>query len=631
MAEIKGGLGKSIFSAGGLILVLVILILANVIIARANLRWDATEDNLYSLSDGTKNILSGLEKDVIIKVFYSKSNVNIPLNIKTYSGRMLDFLSEYEYHSNGRVTVEVYDPKPDSEEEEWAQKYGLQGAVLPAGEKVYFGLVAVCEDQEESIAMMDPTGEAHLEYDMTRIISRVHANKRPKIGVISGHPVFGSPQTQFGMQNPAGQMEQWLFISELKKLYDVKELAALEPFSIDPDIDLIIIIHPKNFSDGIHYAIDQYVLKGGNLIVLVDPLSVMDMSQGMAKSSSMDKLFGAWGVRMDASKAVVDMNYPTKLRNQRGEVEDNPMWISVPQQALSRENLITSGLETMLLPVAGALEKIPESMTDYEPLLQSSATVSLVDAFKSRFGVSDLRKDFKSSDKKVDLAVKISGIFTTAYPEGKPAAKDGKGKEAKPSDGMTGNKTEASLKEGVKNSTIIIISDTDFIYDGYYVQKQNFLGFDLSSIFNDNLNFMLNSSEVLSGAEALIGIRSRGIHARPFTRVRELEKKAQAKWLSREQELVRSAENTNRILKELEQKKDASQKLIMSEEQESEIEKFQKEKIRLGRELKIVRRNLRADIESLGVRVKVLNIFLVPFLVCLAGSLYALYRKKKSI
>jgi len=631
MAEIKGGLGKSIFSAGGLILILVILILTNVIIARANLRWDATEDNLYSLSDGTKDILSDLEKDVIIKVFYSKSNVSIPLNIKTYSRRMLDFLSEYEYHSNSRVTVEVYDPKPDSEEEEWAQKYGIQGAVLPGGEKVYFGLVAVCEDQEESIAMMDPTGEAHLEYDMTRIISRVHANKRPKIGVISGHPVFGSPQNQFNMQNPAGQMEPWLFISELKKLYEVKELAATEPFVIDPDIDLILIIHPKNFGDGIHYAIDQYVLKGGNLIVLVDPLSVMDMSQGMMKSSSMEKLFTAWGVRMDASKAVVDMNYPTRLRNQTGQIEDNPMWLSIPQKALSRENLITSELETMLLPVAGALEKIPGKTVDYEPLLQSSASVALVDAFKSRFGVGDLRKDFKSSDKKVDLAVKISGVFTTAYPEGNPAAKASTVKDTKTSNEEKISQTPVSLTKGVKSATLIIIADTDFIYDGYYVQKQNFLGFDMSSIFNDNLNFMLNSSEVLSGAEALIGIRSRGIFARPFTKVRELEKKAQAKWLAREQELVRSAESTNRILKELEQKKDASQKLILSEEQESEIEKFQKEKIRLSKELKIVRRNLRADIESLGIWIKVLNIFLVPFLVCVAGSLYALYRKKKSL
>jgi ABC-type uncharacterized transport system involved in gliding motility auxiliary subunit len=167
------------------------------------------------------------------------------------------------------------------------------------------------------------------------------------------------------------------------------------------------------------------------------------------------------------------------------------------------------------------------------------------------------------------------------------------------------------------------------LFDGYYVSRQNFLGFEMAQIFNDNLNFLLNASEMLAGGQSLIKIRSRGKFERPFTRVQALEQKAQTRWLDREQELLRKIDATNQKLQEIEQRKDASQKLILSAEQEAEIQKFQEEKLRINRELKGVRRNLRADIEALGATVKVINIFLMPLVVCIAGIGYAVYRRKR--
>lgn len=615
---------KSLFSVGGLILLLAILVLINIIFSRVNIRWDLTGDKLYSLSDGTKKILKHMEQDVTIKYFYTSDNENTPVHIKNYAKRVEDFLYEYENYSSGKVIVEVLNPKPDSEEEDWANKYGIEGNNMPMGDKIYFGLVAMAADQEESIPMLDPTREEQLEYDVTRIISRVQAPKKQKIGIISSLPIFGNPQAQFMPQQPQG-MQPWLLVNELKKNYDVSQINVNET-SIESDIDVLLAIHPKGLSDGLQYAVDQYVLKGGNLVVFVDPFSISDPVQGQQpRSSSLKKLFTAWGVEFDDNKVVIDFDYPTKLRTQTNQVEENPMWLSVNNQAFNTDNIVSGQLESVLMPVAGAIKKAADSKYEYESLIQSSANSSMTDAFRARFGGGkQFRRDFKASVDKYDLAARVRGKFKTAFPAGKPKTDDDSDKDDKK------DKADAAhLTDGEVTSTIIIVADADMLSDNYYVSQQNFLGFKIARMFNDNLNFLLNASEMLTGSEALISIRTRGKFERPFIKVQELEKKAQARWLAREQELIRKVEETNQKLRQFEQQKDASQEVIISAKQEEEIKKFQEEKLRINKELKDVRRNLRADIESLGATVKFINIFLMVFIVAISGSFYALYRRKK--
>lgn len=627
MSDRGKGFNRSLFSVGGLVLILLILVLLNFIFSKVNLRWDATEDKLYSLSAGTHKILSGLQGDVVLKVFYSKSVVNVPAHIKNYAKRMLDFLGEYEQSSNGRVSVEVYDPKLDSNEEEWAQKYGLEPVDLPTGDRIYFGLVAVSADQEEVIKMMDPAGEQRLEYDITRLIARVQKPNKPKIGVLSGLPVLGQGPNPY-----TGQPQQppWQFVTELQKTYEVSPVdpAAKE---IEGSIDLLLIIHPKSFSDALVYAIDQYVLRGGNAIVLVDPFSTLDGSPGSVKASSLDKLFKAWGVGMASDKVLADLGYSTRVRTRSGEVEDNPFWLSLPPGAFNPDNIITSKLEKIILPAAGMLSNTAGDRYNYEFLLRSSPESMPLEGFKVRQTANEIRREFKSTQQTYDLAVKISGIFETAFPDGKPAAQETDAdKQVKAASDKKDASAAPALKKGKKSATIVIVADSDFLYDGYYVQKQNFLGFEIARIFNDNLNLLLNTTEMLSGGQELISIRSRGKFEKPFTRVSALEKKAQLKWLDREQELMRKVDETNKKLEQLEQQKDASQKLIISKEQEAEIQKFQAEKLRIRKELKTVRRNLRADIEDLGVAVKLINIFLIPLMVCVAGVAYAVYKGRRS-
>jgi ABC-type uncharacterized transport system involved in gliding motility auxiliary subunit len=621
----KKPIGKTVFSVGGAVLVLVIVVAINILVSRTTLRWDATADGLYSLSQGTRTILAELDQDVAFKVFYSRHVVNVPAQIKTFAQRMIDFLSEYEQHAKGRISVEIIDPKPDSEEEEWAIKYGMKGLSLPTGEPLYLGLVAVAADQEETIPFLDPTREMRLEYDLTRMITRLMTPDRMKIGIFSSLPVFGAAAMNMVMGGGRPDMEPWFFIQELGKSYDLIDIAG-DADRIDPTVDLLVLFHPRNMSDTLAFAVDQFILGGGNAIVFADPLSLMDDPR-MGPGGSVPKtLFEAWGITMDAGQAIADYNYATRLRAQDNQVETNPMWLSTQPGAFNTDNLITANLESMLLPVAGAIEVLPDSPVAIEPLILSSPNNQMVDAASHMMDVEILRRDFSPSGVVRNLAVHLSGRFPTAFPEGRPVVDSAAG----PTDSETdAAESDRPLKEGTAASVIVVVADSDLLYDGYYLSQQNLLGYTISNIFNDNLNFLLNACEMLTGNPALIGIRSRGTVERPFTRVQALELKAQDRWLSQEQALVRQVEETNATLRLLEQQKDASQRAILSEEQEQEIARFQEEKLRINRELKTVRRNLRAEIEQLGAVVKFLNIFFIPLLIGIGGVLFAIVRRRK--
>ena len=621
----KKPIGKTVFSVGGAVLVLVIVVAINILVSRTTLRWDATADGLYSLSQGTRTILAELDQDVAFKVFYSRHVVNVPAQIKTFAQRTIDFLSEYEQHAKGRISVEIIDPKPDSEEEEWAIKYGMKGLSLPTGEPLYLGLVAVAADQEETIPFLDPTREIRLEYDLTRMITRVMTPDRMKIGIFSSLPVFGAGAMNMVMGGGRPDMEPWFFIQELGKSYDLIDIAG-DADRIDPTVDLLVLFHPKNMSDTLAFAVDQFILGGGNAIVFADPLSLMDDPR-MGPGGSVPKtLFEAWGITLDAGLAIADYNYATRLRDQNNQVETNPMWLSTQAGAFNTDNLITANLESMLLPVAGAIEVLPDSPVAIEPLILSSPNNQMVDAASHMMDVEILWRDFSPSGVVRNLAVHLSGRFPTAFPQGRPVVDSAAGPTEPETDAA---ESDRPLKEGTAASVIVVVADSDLLYDGYYLSQQNLLGYTISNIFNDNLNFLLNACEMLTGNPALIGIRSRGTVERPFTRVQALELKAQDRWLSQEQALVRQVEETNATLRLLEQQKDASQRAILSEEQEQEIARFQEEKLRINRELKTVRRNLRAEIEQLGAVVKFFNIFFIPLLIGIGGVLFAIVRRRK--
>jgi len=482
--------------------------------------------------------------------------------------------------------------------------------------------VFLAADQVGKIEFMDPAKEELLEYDITRTILRLQNPRKKVIGVISGLPVFGNPA--YARMGQPGAGSEWLFITELKKTYDVKEI-PLTSTSIDSAPDLLLIIHPKNISEKLQYAIDQYVLSGGKAMVFVDPYCVSDTSRQSfmgPPSSSLSRLFKAWGVLFDARKVVADFDQATPVRTRENRVERSPVMISARNEALNSGNVVTAGLENMLFPLAGAVKKAKDSSFEFEPLVRSGEKANLVEAFKAGMGLNVIMKEFVPGKERLYLCARVSGKFKTAFPEGPP--KDEKDKEKKEQ-----KTTETRLTEGRKTSNIIIVGDADLLADRFYVQHGQFLGVTISKVFNDNLNFLANGCETLTGSNDLIALRTRGRFERPFEVVLDLQRKAQERWLSKEKELTKQAEETNRKLRELGSQKDPSQKLIISPEQEKEIAKFREQKVRINRELKQVRKNLRADIEDLGNILKTINIFLMPFCVAVAGLLFAFTRHRR--
>ena len=625
MAKEKGyDYKRMLISVTGLAVLFLILIFVNIILSYATIRWDVTEDNAYSLSDGTKHILSSMTEPVTIKFFYSKSNPDIPANIKVYAKQVEDFLSEYGHVGKGQIKVEMVDPKPDSDEEEWAEKYGIQAMRTQAG-KIYCGLVFVSADQEDVIPWLDPAKEQVLEYDLSSIIQGLQAQKKKVVGVISSLPVLGTRGRAMAPGQPPGK--EWLFVTEMKKIYDVREI-SLSVQEIDPTLDLLLIVYPKNTGPQLEYAIDQYVLSGGKALVFVDPLCVSDRVQGQqqfmrSSGASLDKVFKAWGISMNSAKAIADFGQPTRVRAGNNSMEDNPLMISARGEAFNKKDVVTAGLESMLFPVAGAIRKTGDMDYEFEPMVESSKNAAMTNAFNAYLGVDAIKKGFVPAGERFNIIARIRGTFKTAFPEGAP--------RSEVPEAISPEKPKRPhLKEGEKATTLIIVSDADMLANQFYVQQRNFFGMAISEMFNDNLNFLSNASEILTGSDDLIGLRSRGKFERPFTAVLELKKKAQKRWLANEKELVNRVDETNKKLRQLEKQKDVSQKMIISPQQEAEVARFKEERQKINRELKQVRKNLRAEIEDLGARLKGINIFLMPFLVSVIGIGFAIYKQRKT-
>ncbi len=615
--------------AAGLALLLVIIGAANLIIANLRLRVDLTAEKLYTLSPGSKKVLGQLQNPVVLKFYFSSSSAEMPMGLKTYAGQVQDLLKEYEIAGKGRVTLEAFDPKPDSDSEEWAQRYGIepqQTSML--GQPVYFGLVAVCGETEQVIPGFNPRAEATLEYDVTRLITRVAWPEKPVLGVMSSLSVLGAPQNPMMMMQRRQQPDQgWAAFKDLRKDYTVREVKT-DAEEIAGDIKTLIVIHPKDLSDKTLFAIDQFVLRGGRLIVCVDPFSVADfeanqqqqnpmmmqMGGGAAGPSTLGKLFDTWGVGFDTTKVVADMSCATKLNGGNGRIEDNPAFLSLAAPNMKKNDLLTSQLSQVMMPFAGALTGTGSKEIEFTPLITTSAdNACLIDQMNAQFGMSAMRAQLKPDGTKRVLAARLQGAFKTAFPNGV--------------EGGATNSVPNHLTSGT--STVMIFADSDFLCDRFCVQMMNSLFGAVAQPINDNLTLFANTVEQFAGREELIGVRSRGQFNRPFAKVDALEVEAMKKWQSQEEQLEKTLQETQQRLAELQKQKSGNERMILSKEQQDELEQFRKTQADTSKQLKAVRKNLNRDIEHLGLTLKVVNIALIPLLVIGFGLYRGIQRKKR--
>ncbi|MDP6490703.1 MAG: Gldg family protein [Kiritimatiellia bacterium] len=624
---------KASGGVAGILILLAILIAVNVIVSNMRARVDLTEENLYTLSDGTRNVLKQLERKVTLKLFFSSSDPAVPMQLKSYADQVTDLLHEYRKAAGSKVKVEQYDPRPDSDAEEWAQKYGIQGQQLGLmGPMIYFGLVVVAGDAEQLVPSLDPRTQQMLEYNLTRTIYRVTHPQKPVIGVMSSLPVLGRPQQPMMPGQPPAQSQPWTSFADLRRDYDLREV-DVNVESISDEISALVLVHPKQLSPKTLFAIDQFVLKGGRLMAFVDPLCIADLEsqpqaspyQRPSASSDLPELFRAWGVGYNASEVVADMSAATRVRGAGNRVEDSLVWLSLGRPHINRDDILTTQLENVLLPFAGSFSDLTGEDMTFTPLLSSSTKSGSINAMSAQYGGDALRRQFRKGGTALPLAVRLSGTFKTAFPEGAPESPVADDDES--DDGESAGESSTGLQSG--ESAIILVADTDLLVDRFCVQEVNFLGMRGQQPINDNLNLLANAVEQVGGSSDLIGIRSRGTFSRPFDRVQALEQKARDAWQTREQELTRSLQETQQQLREMQNQKESSQRFILSPQQQAAIAQFRERELEIKKELKEVRKNLRRDIEMLGIKVKAINIALMPLLVALGGVGYGLGRRRK--
>jgi len=628
-----------LYSTIGVIVMAVIVIALNIIVRPLTTRVDLTEDNAYTLSEGTKRILSKLDTPVQIRFYFSQKDPATPVDYKTYAARVEDMLNEYKLLAKGNLEIKKLDPVPDTEAEDSANLDGVEGQMTSplGGDKIYFGLAVSCLDERATLPFLSPQRERLLEYDLTRAISQVAKPQKPVIGVMSGLQVFGGFNPMMMRMGGGGRTEPWVFISELKADFNVKEI-PLTADKIDDDVKVLLVVYPKAITEATEYAIDQFVLRGGKLIAFVDPFSVMDsknadpsnpMQAAANSGASLDRLIKAWGLSFDLSKVVSDKTYFTQLGGgEDGRPQVNPSFLQLPPEAMDTNDVATSQIGRIYLPFAGAFSGSPADGLKETVLMHSSKNSDLTEKMLAQFGGAS--QDFKPSGKEYALAVRLSGKFKTAFPDGKPKEKkddadkkDGeKQEEAKPADD--------SLKASKEDTVVVLVGDSDMLHEQFFARMQNFFGQRIMVPFSQNLTFVQNLVEQMGGDKDLITIRSRATAARPFTRVRELQAQAEERFASKIKELEKSESELNQKVNELMQGKQPGQQIILSEEARKDWQNVQEQRAKVRDSLRLERRNLRKDIDSLQTSLKWTNILVMPLAVAAVGIALALIKRRKT-
>ena len=631
----KKGLQTFLYSTAGVVGLAIILIAANYLLSSARGRIDLTDGKVFTLSEGTRAILGKLESPVKIRFYYTQGEAT-PVALKTFAQRVEDLLSEFRAASNGKVTVEKYNPLPDSDAEEAANVDGIEGQQLNTGEKFYLGLSVGQFDDKVAIPVLTPERERLLEYDLTRAVARVSTAKKPVVGVMSAVPVFGRGLSPLAMQEQKGLTEPWVLISELKRDFDLKEI-SLNTEKIDPDVKVLLAIHPRDISDVTQYAIDQFIMRGGKLIAFLDPYMYFDQQRDMqnplggtqAGQSSLYALLKAWGLDMDMTKVIADLTYASGAGPRL-----LPTLLNLTGTALNSEDPVTSQVGTLLYAFGGNFKGKPVEGLNMTVLAKSSANNMPVDLIIATLTGEPSTKGFQPTNAEQPLAIRLNGKFKSAFPDGKPKDPfaDMKKDKEKPDEAKKPEAAEPHIKEAKEDNTVVLVADADMLTDNAAVDIQDVFGQRVIVPRNGNLNLAQSLVEQLASDQNLIGLRSRAAFTRPLIVVKNMEAKAQEAYLGKIKQLEDDLQETQKKLEDIQKRrgdKDKSASVVLSPEQQVEVDEFRKRSTATKKELKDLRRNLRQDADALEFWTKVINIGAVPLAIIVVGGLVAMTRKRK--
>ena len=617
------------YGVGGLI-ALVVLFLGVVMLSNALLRGvrlDLTQNKLYTLTGGTQQVLTELKEPVNLYYYFSRDTATkqSPL-ILPYATRVREFLEEIAARSDGKVHLRVVDPQPFSEEEDRAAEFGLQSLQSGGGDALYFGLAGTnSTDGRSAIPSFQADREEFLEYDVAKLIHELGTPKKPVIGLLSSLSMQGQFDPMSGRMS-----EPWPIVAQLQQIFTVRPLTS-DVDHIEKDVDVLMVVHPKQLPTKTLYAIDQFVMRGGRILLFVDPNAGSDtagqdpsnpLAGAMANhSSTLEPLLSSWGVSYDPGKVIGDLELGLEVRSSMQAPPTRHIGILGLHRAnMDDKDVVTSSLDVINMATAGALAARSGAKTRFEPLLLSSTSAAPMPAerFNAMSDPSTLRDGFKPTGTRYALAARVTGEVESAFPQGMPA-------DQKPSAGPP----VAHLAKSSTPANIVIIADTDLLMDYMWVQTREVFGQRVAQAFANNGDLIANVLDNLGGSSALISIRGRASFSRPFERVEALRRQADDRLRSKALELQTELRQTESKLTDLQSKRNDQASLMLSPEQEQELKRFTAEKARARKELRETQRGLNVDIDRLESRLKALNIAVAPLIVAVVGAFVLVARRRR--
>ena len=626
-------------ATAGIITLLIIVIIAalNLLVGGTGFgdaRLDITEDGLFTLSPGTKKIIGRINADepVIIKFYSTNDDRVMPDVLKPHARSIEDLLLEFEKQGNNNVSLEVIHPNPDTDDEDKAKDNEIRGMqVNQEGDSIYLGMTVECLDRKEIIPFLNPDDAPSLEYDVARAIAKVIKPTKTILGLISAMPIGGTPSMPFQQQRGP---EAWAVIQQLKNDYEVRDI-ALTAEKIDTDITVLLVVHPAEISEKTEFAIDQYLLGGGNVIAFVDPQSLLAQALStqpnpmtgqpgnvINTSSDLKNLLKGWGIGYQKDMVLVDMNY-------RGVLGDRvvPTALQLPNKAISQEDRVTAGLQSLTLMNAGVFEIERKEGLTVTPLASSSEASQLIDTTEAEKLRRQPMINFNASGKKQVMGLHITGKFKTAFPKGRPVATPPAGSPPDAKAPAADTKKDDSLKESKDSErNVILFADSDMLYDAFGL-RQGQLGVGLVT-HGGNIPMLLNAVEVLAGGGDLIQVRNRKAPVRPFSKLKEMrevvEEKYRPQLVKLEAERQALAEQLSKARPQVDLKKGT---LIVDQATMNNIKEMEKNTVTIDKQVRNIRKEVNKEVEFQKTLLKTLNVFGVPLLVGAVGLLLAMRRR----
>ncbi len=615
---------RRLFSLLALAAIVVVFFAVNMLASTGlrSMSLDLTNDKLFTLPAGARNIARGVEEPIRVRVYFSRTLFADQPGAIALQRRVEDTLRQFVDSSGGQITLEVIDPEPFSEEEDQAIAAGLSGRpVGAAGEKVYFGLVATnSTDGREVIPWLGTIEPRLLNYELARLIYVLNNPVKPKIAVVSGLPIDGAE-----MDPMTGQPQRpWLIMNELRAQYDVQ---MLEPgvAAIPEDIGVLLVVFPKSFSAETWYAIDQFIMRGGRAVITLDaqcqsfiPPEAMADQMAMYtadRSADLGPIGDAWKIDLAPQTVAGDQQNAIMVDapGQDARQVSYVVYLLLNADLLSDDDAVTTALQLVTVQVGGVIERQADSPLTMEVLASTGPESMRIPIEKVNFpDPMALIREFVPSGEQLPVAVRVTGDAPSAFASGPPSADI-------PAD--------RHLAASTTPINVVLLSDSDMLYDRAWAQEVAVRGMTLGyQKFADNGSLLLNAVENLSGNSDLMSIRASASYFRPFARVDEMRKTAEKESLAEEQRLQDELRAAEQRINEIQRTRTDGQAMTLTPEQQAELERAREQQIEARKKLRQVQLDLNRDIHNLGTLLRVVNIALVPAVVALFAVGLGVYR-----